>query len=86
MINCFGRIPATPFQRGDLDIVPALGGDMRLDDGEGGAVEHLILGDIVALQGTPWACCRRGFLAGAVGRVEIARHWMAHHPPDASRP
>jgi glutamine synthetase len=71
MINCFGRIPATPFgPRGDLNIVPAPGGDMRLDYGDGGAVEHLILGDIVTLQGTRWACCLRGFLAGAAAALE----------------
>lgn len=66
MINCFGRIPATPFgSSGDLMLVPAPEGDLRLDFGDG-AVEHLILGDILTTAGEPWACCLRGFLKRAL--------------------
>lgn len=70
MINCFGRIPATPFgSGGDLMLVPAPGGDLRLDFGDG-APEHLILGDILTTAGEPWDCCLRGFLARALADLE----------------
>ena len=71
MINCFGRIPATPFGAGgDLMLVPAAGGDMRIDYGDGGAVEHMILGDIVTMAGAPWDCCLRGVLSRALDALE----------------
>ena len=70
MINCFGRIPATPFgSGGDLMLVPALGGDCRIGF-EDGTAEHLILGDILTTTGQPWDCCLRGFLARALTDLE----------------
>ena len=71
MINCFGRIPATPFgAAGDLMLVPAEDGDIVLDYGDGTPVEHIILGDIVTMAGQPWACCLRGFLKRALDALE----------------
>ena len=70
MINCFGRIPATPFgSSGDLMLVPAPGGDLKLDFGDG-TVEHLIVGDILHTDGQPWDCCLRGFLRRALDDLE----------------
>ncbi len=63
MINCFGRIPATPFgAEGDLMLVPQPGGDIVLDAGDGVPPEHIILGDIRTMAGEPWECCLRGVL------------------------
>ena len=71
MINAFGRIAASPWgSRGDLNIVPAEGGDLVLDYGDGGSIEHVILGDLRNLDGSRWSCCPRGFLAGAVEALE----------------
>ncbi len=70
MINCFGRIPATPFgAAGDLLLVPAEGGDVVLDFGDG-SVEHLILGDVLTTDGKPWDCCLRAFLKRALDDLE----------------
>ena len=70
MINCFGRVPATPFgSGGDLMLVPAAEGDLRLDFGDG-VIEHLILGNIQTTTGRPWECCLRGFLARALADLE----------------
>ena len=71
MINCFGRIPATPFgAAGDLMLVPADGGDIVLDYGDGTPVEHIILGDIVTMAGEPWDCCLRAVLKRALDALE----------------
>jgi glutamine synthetase len=68
MINCFGRIPATPFGVvGDLMLIPAEKGDVVLDYGDGGSIEHIILGDLVDMSGNPWECCLRNFLKEALG-------------------
>ena len=71
MINCFGRIPATPFGAlGDLNMVPAPDGDVVLDYGDGTPVEHMILANIVTLSGEPWSCCLRGFLSRAIEALQ----------------
>lgn len=75
MINCFGRIPATPFgAEGDLMLVPAEGGDIVLDYGDGGygdgaLAEHIIIGDILTLAGEPWECCLRSLLKRALAAL-----------------
>ncbi len=67
MINCFGRIPATPFgAEGDLMLVPSAEGDITLDYGDGGPVERIVLGDILSMSGEPWDCCLRGVLKRAL--------------------
>lgn len=71
MINCFGRIPATPFgAEGDLMLVPQPGGDIRLPYDDGTPAEHIILGDIMTMAGTPWDCCLRGLLKRALAALE----------------
>lgn len=70
MINCFGRIPATPWGAiGDLELVPAEGGDVIIDHGDG-TREHFILGDVRTLEGQPWSCCPRSFLRSALETLE----------------
>lgn len=70
MINCFGRIPATPFgSTGDLMLVPAPEGEFRIDFGDGVA-EHIVLGDIRTLDGQPWDCCLRSFLKRSLDDLE----------------
>lgn len=67
MINCFNRIPATPFGPfGDLYLRPAAEGEVRLDFGDGGPAEHFFLGDILTLDEQPWECCPRGFAKRAL--------------------
>lgn len=71
MINCFGRIPVTPFgAEGDLMIVPSDDGDITLDYGDGSPVEHIILGDILTMEGEPWDCCLRSLLKRALDALE----------------
>ena len=71
MINCLGRIPATPFgPRGDLMLVPSPDGEITIDCGDGTPVERMILGDILTMRGEPWECCLRGFLKRALADLE----------------
>ncbi len=71
MINCLGRIPATPFgPRGDLFLVPASEGEVLLDANAGHSAEHWFLGDILKLDETPWECCPRAFLKRALAALE----------------
>jgi glutamine synthetase len=72
MINCLGRIPATPFgASGDLMLVPSDEGAVTIDFGENIPVERLMLGDILTLKGEPWECCLRGFLKRALTSLEL---------------
>ncbi len=71
MINCLGGIPATPFGPfGDLMLVPAEEGEVRLEPADGGPAEHWFLGDILTLDGQPWHCCLRSFLKRALAALE----------------
>jgi glutamine synthetase len=71
MINCLGRIPATPFgPRGDLLLVPVPEGEVLLDSGDGCPIERWFLGDILELDGTSWACCPRAFLKRVLAALE----------------
>lgn len=71
MINCLGRIPATPFgPRGDLFLVPAPEGEVVLDAADGLPAERWFLGDILHLDETPWECCPRAFLKRALAALE----------------
>ena len=72
MINCFGRIPATPFgSTGDLMLVPVDEGDLRIEHADG-IVEHAVLGDLLTTRGAPWECCPRAFLKRALAELETA--------------
>lgn len=71
MINCFGKIPATPFGAlGDLMLVPDASTEVVLDFGDETPVEHFFLGDILTLNGRPWECCLRSTLRRALDALE----------------
>jgi glutamine synthetase len=71
MQTAFGALLDTPFgTAGDLMIVPDEGAELRVDFGDGSAIEHVFLGDIRNTDGSPWECCPRDFLRRAVARLE----------------
>jgi glutamine synthetase len=73
MMSPQGPIWDTPFgTAGDLMIVPDPAVEIRVDFGDGSAVEHFFLGDIRLTDGRPWECCPRDFLRRAVAALEEA--------------
>ncbi|MEM1268392.1 MAG: glutamine synthetase family protein [Pseudomonadota bacterium] len=68
-INCFDGIGESPFGAlGDLLLIPDRSADVRaVYDAQ---TEHFILGDIVSLDGEPWALCTRSILKDALARLE----------------
>jgi glutamine synthetase len=71
MMSPQGPIFDTPFgTAGDLMIVPDPAVEVRVDFGDGSAVEHFFLGDIRTTDGQPWECCPRDFLRRAVAELE----------------
>jgi glutamine synthetase len=69
MMSAFGPIHDTPYgTRGDLALVPDLSTlvDVAFADGEG---ERFCLGDVLAPDGAPWACCPRGVLHRAIAAL-----------------
>lgn len=73
MQSAFGPIFDTPFgTAGDLMIVPDPDAEVRVDFGDGSAVEHFFLGDIRNTDGSPWECCPREFLRRGVTALDAA--------------
>jgi glutamine synthetase len=73
MMSPAGTIWDTPFgTAGDLMIVPDPAAEVRVDFGDGSAMEHFFLGDICTTDGIPWECCPRTFLRRAAGELEEA--------------
>jgi glutamine synthetase len=71
MMSPFGPIWDTPFgTAGDLMIVPDPGAEVRVDFGDGSAIEHFYLGDICNTDGSAWECCPRDFLRRAVKQLD----------------
>jgi glutamine synthetase len=71
MMSPAGPIWDTPFgTAGDLMIVPDPAAEVRVDFGDGSAVEHFFLGDIRTTEGEPWGCCPRDFLRRAARELE----------------
>ena len=71
MMSPFGPIWDTPFgTAGDFMIVPDPAVEVRVDFGDGSAIEHFFLGDICNTDGTAWECCPRDFLRRAVRQLE----------------
>ena len=70
-ITCFDDIADSPYGAlGDLVLeVGAADPVVRLRD-EDGVTEHLALGDIRNLDGTPWCCCTRSILRAALDRLQ----------------
>jgi glutamine synthetase len=75
MMSPQGPIWDTPFgTAGDFMIVPDPESEVRVDFGDGSAVEHFFLGDICTTDGKPWECCPRDFLRRAAGELaEVAQ-------------
>ncbi|WP_299968488.1 glutamine synthetase family protein [uncultured Roseobacter sp.] len=68
-ITCFDSIAESPFgSLGDLLLVPDPSCEVNVAFGEG-APEHFMLGDIVTLDGDPWAFCTRRLLRDALDRL-----------------
>jgi glutamine synthetase len=59
---------------GDFMIVPDPAVEVRVDFGDGSAVEHFFLGDICNTDGTAWECCPRDFLRRAVKQLDDVAH------------
>jgi glutamine synthetase len=73
MMSPSGPIWDTPFgTSGDFMIVPDASAEVRVDFGDGSAVEHFFLGDICNTDGSPWECCPRDFLRRAVKQLHEA--------------
>jgi glutamine synthetase len=71
MMSPFGPIWDTPFgTAGDFMIVPDPAVEVRVDFGDGSAIEHFYLGDICNTDGTAWECCPRDFLRRAIRTLE----------------
>jgi glutamine synthetase len=71
MMSPSGPIWDTPFGTvGDFMIVPDPAMEVRVDFGDGSAIEHFFLGDICNTDGTAWECCPRDFLRRAVTMLE----------------
>ena len=71
MMSPFGPIWDTPFgTAGDFMIVPDPAVEVRVDFGDGSAIEHFFLGDICNTDGSAWECCPRDFLRRAVRQLE----------------
>src|SRR5271167_3776511 len=51
-------------------IVPDPSVEVRVDFGDGSAIEHFFVGDICNTDGSAWECCPRDFLRRAVRQLE----------------
>ena len=70
-ITCFDGIADSPFGAlGDLVLTGDLETRARLDFDDGGPIEDFVLGDVLHLDGRPWACCTRSILKTALQRLE----------------
>jgi glutamine synthetase len=71
MMSPFGPIWDTPFgTAGDFMIVPDPAVEVRVDFGDGSAIEHFFLGDVCNTDGSAWECCSRDFLRRAVKQLD----------------
>jgi glutamine synthetase len=67
MITAFSDIADTPWgPRGDLVLVPVREAEVKVDFGDGSVPEHFFLCEVQNTDGTPWECCLRRFLKGAL--------------------
>ncbi len=73
MITCFDAIADGPFGAlGDLLLIPDSNANVAVDFEDGSPTERFILGDITDLNGSPWECCTRSILKGALARLQEA--------------
>ncbi len=72
-IGCFDTIAESPWGAlGDLVLMGDLNSRARVDFADGGPIEDFALGDILHLDGRPWACCTRSILKAALTRLQHA--------------
>ncbi|MEO1192247.1 MAG: glutamine synthetase family protein [Pseudomonadota bacterium] len=72
-ITCFDLIAESPFGAlGDLLLIPDPAAESRVDYGDGSPPDHVMIGDICELDGTPWDFCSRSRLKSALARLEKA--------------
>ncbi len=61
----------SPFDStGDLRLLPDLQTHIRVEADDGASPLELVLCDIAETDGSPWECCPRSFLRGALARLE----------------
>ncbi len=78
MMSAFGPIFETPYgTQGDLALVPDLGTlvDVAFAEDEG---ERFCLGDVMTMDGSPWACCPRSFLHRAIAALREETGLIVH--------
>ncbi len=64
MINAFGEIGDSPWgPRGELLMLPDPATEVTVDFAGARPPERFLLANLTELDGTPWACCPRGWLA-----------------------
>jgi glutamine synthetase len=71
MISCFGHIGDPTFGTGgDIMMLPDPATEVEVDFGEGRPRLHMLLADIVELDGAAWSCCPRDFLRRGLAALE----------------
>lgn len=70
-ITCFDVIGESPFgSLGDLVLIPDAATKVSIRPDNSTLAEDIVLGDIHQTDGTPWDCCTRSILKGALARLE----------------
>jgi glutamine synthetase len=71
MISCFGHIGDPTFGTGgDIMLLPDPATEVEVDFGDGQPRLHMLLADIVELDGAAWSCCPRDFLRRGLTALE----------------
>ncbi len=71
MVTCFGHVADPDFGKGeDVMLMPDPATEVEVDFGDGQPRMHMLLADIVRLDGTAWACCPRDFLRRGLVALE----------------
>ena len=66
-ITCFNSIADSPYgSTDDLVLIPDENAEVVVDFEDQGPPEHFVIGDILHLDGRPWACCTRGLAKSAL--------------------
>lgn len=70
-ITCFDAIAESPYGAlGDLVLVPDPQTAVAVDFDDGEPAERFMLGGIFETDGSPWECCTRAILQGALARLK----------------
>lgn len=72
-ITCFDGIAESPFGAlGDLVLVGDFQTRAQVDYDDEGPIEDFVLGDVLHLDGRPWACCTRSILKSALQKLKAS--------------